>query len=126
MAFIAESAAQKARLAGFKTNLRVRGRIGKITSENEDDNDEQITLLIDDSPMMQDPDRPAQAQTPVYTIVSCLVGSIEDPRSVTTFTEVNAAKDYRVLEFMETAGDRISWKWKCEAQRDQFGQTPED
>lgn len=120
MALILETAAQKARSAGFKANLRVRGRLAKVVSENEDDNEIQVTLLIEDAPMMTDPDRPAQAENPVYATVSCLCGSVEDPRSVTSFTEVNAARDYKVLEFMEAAGDRISWKWKCEAQRERF------
>ncbi len=120
MAVNFESAAQKARLAGFKTNLRVRGRIGTVASQNKDDDGAEITLLIDDIPQMQDNDRPAQAQTPVYVAVSCLAGAIEDPRSVTAFTEVNAAKVYTVLEFMESAGDRIGWKWRCEAHRDGY------
>ena len=118
MSVIASSAAQKARLAGFKANLRVRGRIASVASLNEDDNEQEITTLIDDIPVMQDPDRPAQAENPVYVSVSCLARAIEDPRSVTTFTETATAKSYKVLEFMETAGDRIGWKWKCEAQRD--------
>ncbi|MEI8289576.1 MAG: hypothetical protein WCH99_08880 [Verrucomicrobiota bacterium] len=118
MSFIASSAAQKARLAGFKANLRVRGRICAITSTNEDDNEQDVTLLIDDAPMMQDSDRPAQAENPVYVVVSSLAGALTDPRSVTAFVE--DGKSYRVLEYLETAGDRIAWKWKCEAQRETF------
>lgn len=118
MSLIATSPAQKARLAGFKANLRVRGRICSVNSNNEDDNEQSITLLIDDAPMMQDPDRPAQAENPVYVGLTCLAGSLSDPRSVTAFVE--GEKTYKVLEFLETAGDRVAWKWKCEAQRDSY------
>lgn len=123
MSIVAQSAAQKARAAGFKQNLRVRGRVVTLVSDNEDDNEHDITVLIDDIPMMADPDRVAMAMLPVYVSVSCLAGSVEDPRSVQAFSE--GGKDYKVIEFLETAGDRIAWKWKCEAQRDAFPAEPE-
>jgi len=118
MSLIAESAAQKARLAGAKASLRVRGRIVKLSSSNEDDDGEEITALIDDAPIMVDPDSTSKAQTPVYTTLACLASRFDDPRAVTLFTEVATGKAYTVLEFKETAGDRIWWKWFCEAQRD--------
>lgn len=120
MSLIAESAAQKARLSGAKASLRVRGRIVKVASNNEDDNDAELTALIDDMAMMSDPDRPAQAQNPVYTTIACLAGSVDDPRAVVSFVESKSEKAYAALEFLETAGDRIWWKWRCEAQRDAF------
>lgn len=121
MSLIAESAAQKARLAGFKASLRVRGRLAVVTSSDEGDNEQQITLMVDDMPVIADPDgRAAQAETPVYSTVACLAGSLDNPRAVTRFTEDATGKVYNVIRFVETAGDRISWKWDCEAQRDEF------
>lgn len=120
MSLIAQTAAQKARLAGFKASLRVRGRVATVGSENEDDNEQQITLLVDDAAMIADPDRPAQAENPVYVVVACLAQSIEDPRSVTQFTEVATSKVRKVIEFLESDGDQISWKWRCESQRDKY------
>lgn len=120
MSIIVETAAQRARLAGFRANLRVRGRIATVASQNEEDDGSEIALLVEDIPIMMDPDRPAQAQNPVYVIVASLAGSVDDPRSVTTFTEVATGKVRNVLEFLESDGDRIGWRWKCEAQREEF------
>ena len=119
MGLMAETAAQRARLAGFKANLRTRGRVATVASLNAKDNGSEMKLLIDDIPMMADFDRPAQQQKPIYSIVSCLAETLADPRSVTAFTEQSTNRDYKVLEYLETAGDRISWRWRCEAVREQ-------
>jgi len=120
MSALAESIAQKARLAGAKATLRSRGRIVKLSSNNEEDDEVETTATVDDLPGASEPSRPAQQQSPVYTVLSCLAGGFEDPRSIVNFYEVKAGRNHKVIEFIETAGDRIWWKWRCEAQREQF------
>ena len=127
MSLIAQSAGQKARIAGFKASLRMRGRLAAIGSANEDDDKHQLTILVEDTPVMSDPDRPAQAQNPVYATVACLAGSVENPREVGLFTEVKTQKVHKVLAFIETSGDQIGWKWTVESQRDIYPSTnPEE
>ena len=120
MSLIAQNAAQKARIAGFKASLRVRGRLATIGSANEDDDKHQLTILVEDAPVMPDPDRPAQAENPVYATVACLAGSVENPREVSQFAEVATKKVHKVLGFIETSGDQIGWRWSVETQRDTY------
>lgn len=120
MGALAETIAQKARLSGAKASLRVRGRDIKLSSGNQKDDESELKALIDDAPQMMDPDRPAQARNPVYTFVSVLAQSLQDPTALTSVVEVNTEKTYKVLEFLETAGDRIWWKFRCEAQREVY------
>ena len=109
--------AEQARTQGFKANLLIRGRA--VTSDSLDSRGvpETFTALVEDQPMLADPDKPAQAQTPVYTRISALTGVIADPRKPQRFTENQGGRFHKVLRYEETSGDRVKWSWFCEAQR---------
>jgi hypothetical protein len=110
--------AQNMRIAGIKASLRVRGRCMVA------DTGETATVLVQDAPMLQDPDKPAQKKKPVYAQIFALAasggGTIKDPRAVQTFKEKVTGQVFSVFTFDETTGDQVTWKWFCEAQREDF------
>ena len=75
-----------------------------------------LTAIVEDQPQMQDPDKPAQAKVPTYTMLTAAEGSLTDPRAVTKFTEEDG-RWHKVIEYREERADQITWKWFCEAQR---------
>ena len=103
---------EKMRLTGFKANLRVRGRAFST------DSTESVLALVEDIPILADSDKPMQAKLPVYVNIACLAGALKDPRAIGTFTEVETTKVYTVIKYNETASDRVTWKFLCEAQRE--------
>lgn len=111
--------AQNMRIAGFKASLRVRGRC--MTTDGGD----VVTVLVQDAPMLQDPDKPAQQKQPVYVMIFALAGAVADPRAIESFTD-NAGQDnervFKVFRYDETSGDAVAWKWFCEAQREDFSE----
>jgi hypothetical protein len=110
--------AQNMRVAGFKANLRVRGRC------MDADTGETVTVLVQDAPVLSDPDKPAQKKKPVYAQIFALAaafgGTIKDPRAVETFTQKDTGQVFTVFSYDETTGDAVTWKWFCEAQREDF------
>lgn len=111
--------AQRCRRIGFLANLTARGRAMRT------DAGPLVICLVDDQPMLSDPTESARAEFPVYVNIIALSGSIKSPRDVRTFTEVRTGKLFTVLEYRETAGDAVTWKWFCEAQREIFNPTPQ-
>jgi hypothetical protein len=100
------------RLTGFRANVRVRGR-ACIT-----DTDETVTVLVDDAQPFPDPTQELKGKTVVFATVAVEVGSLESPREVGFFRETAiGGRNYKVLEFDESAADGVAWKFKCEAQR---------
>ena len=108
------SIASNMRTAGFKANLRVRGR-GTVT-----DTEENVCVLVRDESVLADPDKPAQKETPVYVTVFALAYSVKNPRDIGTFTETNTGRVLTVFKYDETYGDTVSWKWFCETTREDF------
>lgn len=102
---------EKHRLKAFKETLRQRGR-AMTTSDGD-----KLTAVPHDQPLLTDTDHTAQAKLPVYTMIHALAGSVTNPRTLTTFTDLKSGRNYDVIRYEESAADNISWKWFCEAQR---------
>jgi hypothetical protein len=115
---------EKLRLAGFKTSLRTRGRALSA------DTGESVTGIIHEEPVLPDIEHTAQAEKTIYATVTTIASTVKDPqfssvanpRTVKTFTE--SGKEYFVIRFEETSADRLTWKWFCEAQRENFNPAP--
>lgn len=102
--------AQRGRRLGFLANLNIRGR--QMTTDTK----ERVTALVQDQPIMQDPDKPAQAEQPVFVRIAVLADAVKDPRAIGQFVEADG-RTHRVLRFDETSGDQVVWGWFCEAER---------
>lgn len=104
--------AQRMRGAGFNANLRVRGR------EMITDTDETVTALVDDAQPLPDPTDEAKAMNVIFASISVLVGAVESPRDIGFFRETAiGGRNYKVLRFMESSADGVSFKFECESQR---------
>ena len=100
------------RVAGFNANLATRGRM--MTTNTG----ETITVLVQNGAMLPDPNKPAQEELPVYAVITCLAGALANPREVTVFTEGN--QTHKVMSYNESSGDRVTWKFEVESQRQTF------
>ncbi|HEY1790678.1 MAG TPA: hypothetical protein VGJ73_21195 [Verrucomicrobiae bacterium] len=106
---------EKARREGFRRNLMARGRMVSM-----DCSDITIQAIVQDAQQLTDENRPAKQKKSVYAVVTILSGIVPDPRDVGCFTEVKTGKEYKVLWYDETTGDRVTWKFQCEAQRENY------
>ena len=68
--------------------------------------------------MLPDPEKPAQAKTPVYTTIQVLITDMTtaQARAILRFAE-DSMRTHRVRMFKETSGEAIYHQWECEAQR---------
>jgi hypothetical protein len=102
--------AQQARILGLRANLLVRGR-SAVT-----DTAEKLVVLVEDIQELPDPDKPVQTELCIYTTITALAGSVRDPRAIGSFKEADG-RGHRVIEYLETRGDMVTLKWRCEADR---------
>lgn len=101
---------QQARMRGLKASIMVRGRAVVANT------DEKLSVMVEDQAALSDPDKPAQAQLQVYTLLTAAAGAVADPRAIEKFTEEDG-RWHRVIEYRESRGDMLTWKWFCESQR---------
>jgi hypothetical protein len=119
------SLSETLRLKGVKSSLRTRGR-AMIAS-----NGETVTGIVHEEPTLPDVEHTAQAEKTIYASITTIAGtlndpqfsSVKDPRAVTQFQEIGG-KTYFVIRFEESSADRLTWKWFCEAQRENFTPAP--
>lgn len=101
---------QEARLTGLLALFEADGRT--ITT----DGGETFVGLIEDIQPLLEPVEIARQKLPVIVNVTALKGAVQDPRVVKTMTEPQYG-DMKVLKYIETRADQLTWKWTCEAQR---------
>lgn len=106
------SPAQQMRKAGVLANLRVRGRLA-ITNT-----DETLKILVDDRQPLDDPTSEAKRMGAVFAAVTIAAGAVKQPREVETFKETESGRVYSVISFDENAADGVTWKFTCEAHRE--------
>ena len=83
---------------------------------------ENVVAIVADEPLLMDEINVAQTQKTLYSTVSAPTGSVSNPRAVTGFTETTGDfRTYSVIRFDESAADGVTWKWFCEALRQNFG-----
>jgi hypothetical protein len=107
---------ERARRSGFQMNLMARGRL--MTTDGEPPS--QMLAMVQDAMQLADEIKPAKLKKSVYSVVTILAGTATDPRAIGNFTEVKTGKTYKVIYYDETAGDRVTWKFHCEAQRENY------
>jgi hypothetical protein len=107
---------QLLRIQGFQRNLAARGRLVRTSAS------EKLKVLVADIPELADPAPAAQVAVCVYTNITALRSDVTDPRVITTFTEINDdgsdGRQHQVIRYLETAGDLVTAKWECEAQKE--------
>lgn len=108
---------EQERMRGFQSNLYYRGRAVTADTLAVNGKPEAFTVMVQDQPEIADPDKPLQAQRPVFTRLAAMVGCVKDPRAMQRITETASGRIHKVLRFEETSGDLVSWVWTCEAQR---------
>jgi len=103
---------QHINIAGGRADLAMHGRA--ITLDSGAQLDGMIHLMAE----IPDPDRPAQAKTPIYSVVSILIEDIEvaAARAVSLFTE-ESGKWHRPYKYAQPIGSEVWHRWQCEAQR---------
>ena len=77
---------------------------------------ERINCLVEDIPILPDPDQPAQAKVPVYVRLHAVATDVIDPRLINRFTDAGG-RFFKVLKYEETSQNVWETCWMCEAQR---------
>ena len=97
-------------MAGLRVQMSIDGRT--IITESG----ESFLALIEDVPMLQEPVEQARSKFPVYVNVTAIADDVNNPRVILQMNEQQYGT-MRVLKFMESRGDQLTYKWLCEAQR---------
>jgi hypothetical protein len=110
---------EQCRTKGFLANIAKRGRV-MVT-----DTGETVAVLVENATAIPDENKPVQAKHPVYAVITCLAGALKNPRAVQEFIEGAAPNTttHNVLSYNETSGDRVTWKFEVESQRQTFDGT---